>query len=134
MYKRIRDVSEDADLMQPQITKILGMSQTGYSKLLLGSFQGVHSCIGSRERSDYDNDFFSGISAMSDTFVGFHFASSFISLAFGNIGYRAYRCIPSILRRRWSFRRNARDREVRTVLGNSKQGAKGQKGKGDKSL
>ena len=32
MYKRIRDLREDCDLNQTQIAKILGMSQTGYSK------------------------------------------------------------------------------------------------------
>ena len=32
MYKRIRDLREDNDLNQTQVAKILGMSQTGYSK------------------------------------------------------------------------------------------------------
>lgn len=36
MYKRIRDLREDKDLNQTQIAKILGMSQTGYSKYETG--------------------------------------------------------------------------------------------------
>ena len=36
MYKRIRDLREDNDLTQTQIAKILGMSQTGYSKYETG--------------------------------------------------------------------------------------------------
>lgn len=36
MYKRIRDFREDRDLNQTQIAKILGMSQTGYSKYETG--------------------------------------------------------------------------------------------------
>ena len=36
MYKRIRDLREDRDLNQIQIAKILGMSQTGYSKYETG--------------------------------------------------------------------------------------------------
>lgn len=36
MYKRIRDLREDHDLTQLQIAKILGMSQTGYSKYETG--------------------------------------------------------------------------------------------------
>ena len=32
MYRRIRDLREDKDLNQTQIAKMLGMSQTGYSK------------------------------------------------------------------------------------------------------
>ena len=32
MYKRIRDLREDNDFNQTQIAKLLGMSQTGYSK------------------------------------------------------------------------------------------------------
>lgn len=36
MYKRIRDLREDADLNQTQIAKYLGMSQTGYSKYETG--------------------------------------------------------------------------------------------------
>lgn len=32
MYNRIRDLREDQDLNQTQIAKMLGMSQTGYSK------------------------------------------------------------------------------------------------------
>lgn len=36
MYKRIRDLREDSDLTQTQIARILGMSQTGYSKYETG--------------------------------------------------------------------------------------------------
>ena len=36
MYKRIRDLREDADLNQTAVAKILGMSQTGYSKYETG--------------------------------------------------------------------------------------------------
>ena len=36
MYKRVRDLREDKDLNQTQIAKILGMSQTGYSKYETG--------------------------------------------------------------------------------------------------
>ncbi len=36
MYKRIRDLREDKDLTQTQIAKVLGMSQTGYSKYETG--------------------------------------------------------------------------------------------------
>lgn len=36
MYRRIRDLREDKDLNQTQIAKILGMSQTGYSKYETG--------------------------------------------------------------------------------------------------
>lgn len=36
MYKRIRDLREDHDLTQTEIAKILGMSQTGYSKYETG--------------------------------------------------------------------------------------------------
>lgn len=36
MYKRIRDLREDHDLNQTQLAKILGMSQTGYSKYETG--------------------------------------------------------------------------------------------------
>ncbi len=36
MYKRIRDLREDQDLTQTQIAKMLGMSQTGYSKYETG--------------------------------------------------------------------------------------------------
>ena len=32
MYKRLRDLREDSDLNQTQVAKMLGMSQTGYSK------------------------------------------------------------------------------------------------------
>lgn len=36
MYKRIRDLREDNDKTQTEIAKILGMSQTGYSKYETG--------------------------------------------------------------------------------------------------
>ncbi len=36
MYRRIRDLREDADLNQTQIARFLGMSQTGYSKYETG--------------------------------------------------------------------------------------------------
>ena len=36
MYRRLRDVREDADLTQKQVAKYLGMSQTGYSKYETG--------------------------------------------------------------------------------------------------
>lgn len=36
MYKRIRDLREDKDLNQTKVAKILGMSQTGYSKYETG--------------------------------------------------------------------------------------------------
>lgn len=36
IYKRIRDLREDNDLNQTQIAKMLGMSQTGYSKYETG--------------------------------------------------------------------------------------------------
>ena len=36
MYKRLRDLREDRDLNQTQMAKILGMSQTGYSKYETG--------------------------------------------------------------------------------------------------
>lgn len=36
MYKRIRDLREDHDMNQTQIAKIIGMSQTGYSKYETG--------------------------------------------------------------------------------------------------
>lgn len=36
MYKRLRDLREDLDLNQTQMAKILGMSQTGYSKYETG--------------------------------------------------------------------------------------------------
>ena len=32
MYRRIRDLREDRDLTQTQVSQMLGMSQTGYSK------------------------------------------------------------------------------------------------------
>ena len=32
MYPRIRDLRQDRDLNQTQVAKMLGMSQTGYSK------------------------------------------------------------------------------------------------------
>lgn len=36
MYKRIRDLREDKDLNQTEVAKVLGMSQTGYSKYETG--------------------------------------------------------------------------------------------------
>lgn len=36
MYRRIRDLREDNDKTQTEIAKILGMSQTGYSKYETG--------------------------------------------------------------------------------------------------
>lgn len=36
MFKRVRDLREDRDLTQTQIAKIIGMSQTGYSKYETG--------------------------------------------------------------------------------------------------
>ena len=36
MYRRIRDLRHDQDLTQTQLAKILGMSQTGYSKYETG--------------------------------------------------------------------------------------------------
>ena len=36
MYQRIRDLREDKDLNQTSVAKILGMSQTGYSKYETG--------------------------------------------------------------------------------------------------
>ena len=36
MYPRIRNLREDRDLNQTQVAKMLGMSQTGYSKYETG--------------------------------------------------------------------------------------------------
>lgn len=36
MYKRIRDLREDLDLSQTELAKMIGMSQTGYSKYETG--------------------------------------------------------------------------------------------------
>ena len=36
MYPRIRDLRENADLNQTELAKLLGMSQTGYSKYETG--------------------------------------------------------------------------------------------------
>lgn len=36
MYRRLRDLREDEDMNQTQLAKILGMSQTGYSKYETG--------------------------------------------------------------------------------------------------
>lgn len=36
MYRRIRDFREDNDLTQTQVAKMLGISQTGYSKYETG--------------------------------------------------------------------------------------------------
>ena len=43
MYPRIRNFREDKDLTQTEIAKLLGMSQTGYSKYetTLAQFYGV---------------------------------------------------------------------------------------------
>ena len=36
MYRRIRDLREDKDMSQTEFAKLLGMSQTGYSKYETG--------------------------------------------------------------------------------------------------
>ena len=36
MYLRLKDLREDADLNQVQLARLLGMSQTGYSKYETG--------------------------------------------------------------------------------------------------
>ncbi|MBR5143739.1 MAG: helix-turn-helix transcriptional regulator [Clostridia bacterium] len=36
MYRRLRDLREDMELNQTEIAKMLGMSQTGYSKYETG--------------------------------------------------------------------------------------------------
>ena len=36
MYKRLRDLREDHDMSQTQLAKMIGMSQTGYSKYETG--------------------------------------------------------------------------------------------------
>jgi transcriptional regulator with XRE-family HTH domain len=36
MYRRIRDLRTDHDMTQKELSKILGMSQTGYSKYETG--------------------------------------------------------------------------------------------------
>ena len=36
MYPRLRDLREDRDMTQTQLAKMLGMSQTGYSKYETG--------------------------------------------------------------------------------------------------
>ena len=36
MYPRIRDLREDKDLTQTKLAKLIGMSQTGYSKYKTG--------------------------------------------------------------------------------------------------
>lgn len=36
MYKRLRELREDHDLSQTALAKVLGMSQTGYSKYETG--------------------------------------------------------------------------------------------------
>ena len=35
-YRRVRDLREDSDMNQTEIAKMLGMSQTGYSKYETG--------------------------------------------------------------------------------------------------
>ena len=45
MYNRIRDLREDQDLNQTQVAKMLGMSQTGYSKYETGeSLPDIDKC------------------------------------------------------------------------------------------
>ena len=36
MYQRVRDLREDTDLSQTEFARLLGMSQTGYSKYETG--------------------------------------------------------------------------------------------------
>ena len=36
MYRRLRDLREDKNMNQTQVSKMLGMSQTGYSKYETG--------------------------------------------------------------------------------------------------
>ena len=36
IYRRIRDLREDRDINQTEVAKMLGMSQTGYSKYETG--------------------------------------------------------------------------------------------------
>ena len=36
MYRRIRDLREDRDMNQTEVARVLGMSQTGYSKYETG--------------------------------------------------------------------------------------------------
>lgn len=36
MYSRLRDIREDRDISQTKLAKMLGMSQTGYSKYETG--------------------------------------------------------------------------------------------------
>ena len=36
MYKRIKELREDRDISQTELAKIIGMSQTGYSKYETG--------------------------------------------------------------------------------------------------
>ncbi|MBO5280092.1 MAG: helix-turn-helix transcriptional regulator [Clostridia bacterium] len=36
MYRRIRDLREDRDMNQTEVARMLGMSQTGYSKYETG--------------------------------------------------------------------------------------------------
>lgn len=36
MYPRLRDLREDRDLSQKELAKVIGMSQTGYSKYETG--------------------------------------------------------------------------------------------------
>ena len=38
MYQRLRDLRNDRDLNQTQVAKMLGMSQTGYSKYETGEY------------------------------------------------------------------------------------------------
>lgn len=50
-YSRIKDLREDTDLNQTQFAKILGMSQTGYSKYETGE-NDIPTCI-LMEMADY---------------------------------------------------------------------------------
>ncbi|MCI6377567.1 MAG: helix-turn-helix domain-containing protein [Clostridiales bacterium] len=44
MYPRIRDLRQDRDLTQKQLSTMLGMSQTGYSKYETGE-NDIPTCI-----------------------------------------------------------------------------------------
>ena len=50
MFNRIRDLREDKDLNQTEVAKILGMSQTGYSKY---EIKGNTSCTRHKHSSKY---------------------------------------------------------------------------------
>ena len=53
MYQRIRDLREDRDLTQTQVAKMLGMSQTGYSKYETGE-NDIPTCVLIRLAELYD--------------------------------------------------------------------------------